>query len=185
LDYFVKAGKASKEYNVEMFCIAFGIELITTELNTVRVLCWLGQEDLLGQEDFDCNMIIPAFKQIIKIAPDHVEAYNSIAYAYKEIDDYKQAITYLKQAVSIDPNYANGYDSLGEMYYDIEDNEQAIKYFKKAISLNPDLAVSYYNLGNTYLRINDNKQAIENYRKAAQLEYADAQDWLRNNGIGW
>ena len=130
MNYFVKAGKVSKDDNAEIFCFEFGIALLTYECKIVSTLCDLGEENFR-----DCNKVISTFKQIIKIAPNNVDAYNSIAYEYKKINDYEQAIAYLKQAISIAPDYATGYDSLGEMYYDIKDNETSIEYYKKAARL--------------------------------------------------
>ena len=81
---------------------------------------------------------ISQLQKAIQIDPYYRMAYNLMAYAYRDLGDYKKAINTLNQYITIAPNEANPYDSRGDIHIYFNNVEEAIKSYEKAIAVKPD-----------------------------------------------
>lgn len=77
------------------------------------------------------------------------------------------------------------YNKCGYVYLNLKDYQKAIRDFSKSMELNPKDATAYYNRGIAYGGLGNHQQAIEDIKIAARLGFKEAQDLLKNEGIGW
>jgi len=94
---------------------------------------------------------IEAYKQVIRIDPDHAIAYINLGSAYNGLGLYKDAIEACKQVINIDPNFAVAYFSLGVVYKQLGFDKDAIEAYKQAIRIDLDYVQAHFLLGLTYL----------------------------------
>lgn len=94
---------------------------------------------------------------------------NDVLQLWKEVYDYRQAIT-------DKPNDAESYCSLGLAYVSLELWQEAIDAFKQAVSIEPDYADAHSALGTTYLTCGNKDAAIDEHKilKALDRDLANA-----------
>ncbi|SMC97783.1 tetratricopeptide repeat protein [Pedobacter nyackensis] len=88
-----------------------------------------------------------------------------MASSYREIRDYKTAISYLEQAIKegISPKIASYYGLLGDSYESMNQNKEAIEIYKKGLQFENNGSL-YYNIALAYEnKLNDKKNAINYY----------------------
>jgi tetratricopeptide (TPR) repeat protein len=107
-------------------------------------------------------------EQILKIAPDHVEAGQLLAEVYAKDKRWKDVVRVLEPLLTYRHDYPT-YHMLAEAQYNLGENEKARKNFVEAIKLNPRSASDHYQLGNIYLAGNFFALAAESYRSALRL----------------
>jgi len=126
-----------------------------------------------GKEgDFD--KAITEFKEVLKLDPKNVHAYNNIGVAYFRTGNLDQAISYYTKAIDLGIADANMYFFRGQMYgkYQQED-AKAIKDYTKAIELQPKFSRAYLNRALSYSMMKEHDKAIADYNKMVELRPAD------------
>ena len=119
---------------------------------------------------------VTAYDKILKLAPDHAEAYNNRGVAKYNEGKYDRAIQDLDKAIAINPNLAEAYLSRGIVYYKKRKYNRAIQDFDKAIAINPNLAEACYQRGIAYGLKGEYDRAIQDFDKAISInpEYGEA-----------
>lgn len=88
-----------------------------------------------------------------------------MAICYREVKDYKMAITYFQTAIKegISPKIASYYGLLGESYESMKQNKEAIDHYKRGLLFENNGSL-YYNIALLYEdKLNDKKNAISYY----------------------
>ncbi len=117
---------------------------------------------------------IEAFKEAIRIKPDHALAHHNLGYSYAKLGRNKEAIEAYKQAIRIKPDDAEAFSSLGIAYGEIGLHKKRIEAYKQAIRIKPDDAETFFSLGISYGEIGLHKKAIEAYKQAIRIKPDDA-----------
>jgi tetratricopeptide (TPR) repeat protein len=127
-------------------------------LNLARALRYAGKEDAAVKQ----------LEDILKAAPDHVEAGQTLCEIYAARNQWKEIVAVLEPLLKYRHDYPN-YHILADAYYNLGDMDKARKNFEEAVKLNPQSAVDHYQLGNIYLGINAFALASESYQTALRL----------------
>ena len=86
----------------------------------------------------DINEEEKYLKQLLKINPEHFNAWNERGIiAYKKGRN-KEAIEHYGKAASIDAGHSVVYENMGLAYFADKNYEKAIEYFQKAFDMNPE-----------------------------------------------
>ena len=107
---------------------------------------------VLGASSTKIGMLeqaITAYKKVISLKPDYVDAYSNMGVALQNQGKYEEAIDAHKKSISLKPDYAVAYSNMGNVLKDQGKLDKAIEAYDKAISIKPDYAEAYNNLGNT------------------------------------
>ena len=101
-----------------------------------------------GHAAYDASYLDEAetiYRQIIRLYPDHPEAYNYLGKLLKRQKKWDEALANYERAIVLNPNYSDAYNNLGLLLRAQGDQEAAITNYKHAIALNPDFANAHYN----------------------------------------
>jgi tetratricopeptide (TPR) repeat protein len=122
----------------------------------------------------DFEKAISEFKEVLKLDPKNVHAYNNIGVAYFRIGNLDEAITYYTKAIDLGIADASMYFFRGQIYgkYKYED-AKAIKDYTKAIELQPKYSRAYLNRALSYSMLKEHDKAIADYNKMVELRPAD------------
>ncbi|MGD0573648.1 MAG: tetratricopeptide repeat protein [Sedimentisphaerales bacterium] len=118
---------------------------------------------------------IEAYKQTIRIKPDH-ETYFNLGVACGKLGRQQDEVEAYKQAIRIKPDYALAYINLGDAYNNLGRYQDAIETYKRVIIIKPDYAEAYFNLGVAYGELGHQQDEIEAYKQAIRIkpDYAEA-----------
>lgn len=106
--------------------------------------------------------------EILKQAPDHVEAGQLLAEVYYSREKWKDVTQTLEPLLKYRHDYPT-YHMLAEAAYNQDDYDSSRKYYREAIKLNPDSGPDHYQLGNIYLSENRFALAARSYETALRL----------------
>ena len=110
-----------------------------------------------------------AYKQVINIKYDYLEAWVNLGanlYMQGKLDE---AVKAYKKALSINPNYAIAYNNMGNALKQLGKLKEALAAYKKALSINPDYSEAYYNIGNATQEQGKLDEAVKAYKKALSI----------------
>lgn len=106
--------------------------------------------------------------EILKQAPDHVEAGQLLAEVYYAREKWDDVTKTLEPLLRYRHDYPT-YHLLAEAAYNVDDYESSRRYYREAIKLNPDSGPDHYQLGNIYLAANRFALAAQSYETALRL----------------
>ena len=107
-------------------------------------------------------------EEILKAAPDHVEAGQVLAEIYTQSQRWDDVVRVLEPLLEYRHDYPT-YHMLAEAEYNRGEQEKARKHYEEAVKLNPQSASDHYQLGNIYLAGNFFALAAESYQAASRL----------------
>ncbi len=107
-------------------------------------------------------------EEILKTAPDHVEAGQTLAELYSNAKRWNDVVRILEPLLKYRHDYPS-YHMLAEAHNNLGQTEKARKYYEEAIKLNSQSASDHYQLGNIYLAENFFALAAESYQTALRL----------------
>ena len=91
----------------------------------------------------DCQEVIIAQTQAIKINPDNALAFYNRGVAYYRLGDQQRAITDYTQVINLNPLLEIAYYRRGLSSYLAKDYSSAIVDYNRSIKLKPDFAIAY------------------------------------------
>ncbi len=109
------------------------------------------------------------WQNVIDHYPEASIAWNSLANAWYERNDYTNAAQYFEKAIALDATDPKSFNNLGNCYDRTGRPELAIKQFYKALEIRPNDAMVYTNLGVSYDKLGQLDKAIEAHRKSVSL----------------
>lgn len=107
-------------------------------------------------------------EEILKTAPDHVEAGQAVAEIFTADKKWKEVVRVLEPLLKYRHDYPT-YHMLAQAHYLLGDHDKARKSYEEAIKLNPASAADHYALGNIYLAGNFFALAADSYQTALRL----------------
>ena len=168
-------------YNQGQFSAAVEQAQVLTNKYPEAFIFW----NILGASAIKIGILdqaIEAFKKVISLKPDYVDAYSNLGVALQDQGNIDKAIEAYNKAISLKPDYAIAYSNLGNAYKEQGKLHKAIDAYNRAISLKPDYSDSYYNKGVTLQDQGKLDEAIDAYNKAISLkpDYAQCYNNMGN-----
>ncbi|OHB68110.1 MAG: hypothetical protein A2V70_07250 [Planctomycetes bacterium RBG_13_63_9] len=114
------------------------------------------------------DQAVAQLDEILKTAPDHVEAGQALAQIHSAAKRYKDVVRVLEPLLKYRHDYPT-YHMLAEAQYNLGEHEKARKHYEEAVKLNPQSPADHYQLGNIYLSGNFFALAAESYQSALRL----------------
>lgn len=105
------------------------------------------------------NRALQSAEALLEIAPEHSNAFFTLAIAYYLKGDTEKAIAYYKKTAEINPFSADAYNNMGVIFTQQKRLDEAIESFKEAYRLNTGNLASLDNLARIYLNKNMLKEA--------------------------
>ena len=116
-----------------------------------------------------------AYNTVIKLRPEYVDVYKSMAIVQIKAQEPKKALEYVEEGLKYtDKDDYAFYYIAGTACMAAQDFEGSIKYIEKAIELDPQNVQLYNNLGTAYLTTGKLDLAKETYEKSIELEPTDS-----------
>jgi protein O-mannosyl-transferase len=109
------------------------------------------------------------WEDVISNYPSAAIAWNSLANAYYEQNQYQEAIQYFEAALKLDQSDPKSYNNLGNCYDRTGRPEAAVPLFKKALEIRPNDAMVYTNLGVAFDRLNKLDSAVWAQTRSVEL----------------
>lgn len=112
------------------------------------------------------------FKEVLRINPNHAEAYNYLGYMYADRGiKLDEAISHIQKALVLEPSNGAFVDSLGWAYFKKGMLDEAIRELNRSIGLlTKDDATIHEHLGDAYFEKGLIGKAISEWEKSLQLE---------------
>lgn len=92
------------------------------------------------------NKAVIAYKVVIGMIPNYVDASSNLADIYSSIGRYDEAIAAYERVIALEPDRAAAYNNLGIVYIMEGRKREAIVQWEKALQLNPDFEDAKKNL---------------------------------------
>lgn len=118
---------------------------------------------------------IYAYRQVIRLAGDWIEAYLNLGVAHYQLAEWEEARQAFVQAVELDPANPLARYNLGCVLEELGEIDEAILQLKRAIRAMPGHADSHFNLALAYERKNEFQRAKEHW--ALYLRYDPHGPW--------
>jgi tetratricopeptide (TPR) repeat protein len=124
---------------------------------------------------------VDAYKQAIKIEPNHHVTYNNMGVSYIGLEEYQQTIKACQNTIKINPNYTKAYHNIGIAYSKLEQYQKAIDAYKKAIEIEPNYHKVYMDMSFAYNKLGKYQKVIDTYKKAIEIK---SDDYVAYNDMG-
>jgi tetratricopeptide (TPR) repeat protein len=108
---------------------------------------------------------IEFLRQVLKIDPKSVVAYNQMGFIYSEADQRNEAIDSFKKSLEMDPSNLQALLGLGEIYSKMTRNDLAVAEFLKAESLKPEDTELLFKIALEYWYNQKIEEAANYYQK--------------------
>ena len=118
-------------------------------------------------------------EEVIKLKPDHYEAYWQLGLVYRAKGDDDEGIKHLKTALDLNDKYLRGYSDLAESYRRQKNYDEVIKLWTKAADKLPLDHLPYRELARLYSDQGKTGEAIKYYEETITRMRPD-QGWWRD-----
>lgn len=144
----------------------------------------------LGKYEF----AIHDFSTAIELNGRNNDAYRRRGEVYLKMGKYPLAEKNFSQYIEIKSQEGPlgksvGYDNIAEIYSSAGIYDSAIKYYNKALTVargdEMQCGFVYYDRGKTYYKMGQKNLAISDMKRSAKLGIEEAQEFLKEKGIGW
>jgi len=125
---------------------------------------------------------IPFLNRALDANPDDQDVPGVLTYlglAYKDLEEYDQAIKYLEQSAGLDHERQDTFNLLGFCFFKTRQHEKAIESFNKVLKIDPGSGIDHANIGTNYREMGKTEEAIRYYKTALRLD--PSLDWVREN----
>ena len=137
---------------------------------------------LHSKDEPDFDAAINAYDAVLRLNPNHAEAYNNRGLARDALGQHEAAIADYDAALRLNPNHAEAYNNRGVERNALGQHEAAIADYDAALRLNPNHAKAYNNRGGARYALGQYEAAIADCDSALRLkpDYAKA---YNNRGL--
>ncbi len=115
-------------------------------------LDWLNRAVALKQKK-DWQGLLKLSLQWVKIQPGSAIAWSVLGVAYRDLEQYDQAIPAFREALRIDPEFAEAWSILGFVYGALNQYDQAIHALREALRIEPESVAVWDHLGMNYAHL--------------------------------
>lgn len=112
---------------------------------------------------------VVAYNTVIRLRPQHLDAYKNLCVLLMKIGDMQEAINYAKRAKDMSEEYIFSF-IIGTALMKEKDFSEAATYLKEALSIEPNNLGTLNSLGTCYMALGEFKEAIETYEKALEID---------------
>ena len=128
------------------------------------------------------NEAIKLLKLAIKLNPQEIALWISLAEAQIRSDKKKNAIISLNKAIKLDPKKESLYFSLASIYIDLNNPKKAKIIIKKGLSINNKNERGHFQLGNVEIMLKNYKLALISFKKSSKINEKFWQS-INNEGL--
>ena len=121
-------------------------------------------------------------RQLVRQAPDHVEALHCLGIALHAQGQSAQALGFLDRSLRLAPANSKAENNRALALTALRRPGEALASLDRALALQPDDAELHYNYGNALMALQRNEDALAAFRRATSLNPALHQAW-QNMGI--
>jgi ribosomal protein S12 methylthiotransferase accessory factor len=114
-----------------------------------------------------------SFKESLDRCPNHQDMasiYSYMGISYRDMEQYREALTILKEGEKYDQERTDIYNLMGYCYFKLKQYEKAISCFEKVIALDPSSAIDYANIASNYRDLGKKEDAIRYYLMALEID---------------
>ncbi len=140
----------------------------------------------LGNLHFEtgqAEQAVAAYREAVKLQPEHVMALYNLGLAQLKINALDAARETLERVIELVPGWKEAIVNLGCVLYRQHNLTDAKACFERALTLHPESVLSHFNLGEIAMAQGDVASAIGHYRQAVEFDPHLADGHLRL-GIG-
>ncbi len=113
------------------------------------------------------NEALVAYKKVIKINPDHGDAYFTMGNALRKLDNHDDAICAYKKSTEFNSQHSSSaFYNIGTLFMLKNKYQDAVAVFQESVKLQPGHAGAHLNMGNAYTGLESWANAINSYNKA-------------------
>ncbi len=167
-----KKKKAAKRGNVSKNGLHSADSGLNGKLNRAGLLHKSGR--LAEAED--------AYKEILKIAPDHADILNLLGLTLFQKREHNEAAGFIKRAIRINPSNPLYHINLGNTLHGLNKEDEAADAYLQALAIHPDHAEALNNLGNVYYVQGKLDESLSCYKRAIELN-GENPDACNNLGV--
>ncbi len=113
------------------------------------------------------------FQGALERKPNHQDIaaiYSYMGVSYRDMGQYRQALTALKAGEKYDQERTDIYNLMGYCYFKLKQHEEAIRCFERVIALDPSSAIDYANIASNYRDLGQKEKAIRYYVMALEID---------------
>lgn len=116
------------------------------------------------------NNAIAAYDKAIELDPKNTGGvYNNRAILYKNMGEYKKALSDITQSIKLNPNNCYAYDTKGNIHAKLKDYKAADAAYTKAVDICSDFAGAYMNRAINDEKMGDLTKAVKDYEKVLAI----------------
>ena len=149
--------------------LSIKIFMATTMMHSAEDVAQVFAEGMAAFKVDELDKAITAFKSIIKIEPNFVDAHYHLGLSYYRKAEFDQAITSLKRVLELLPRDLDVWVKLGMAYYKKGDFDQAAEAYQEVIKIEPKNIEVLNNLGMAYDELSCFDEAILVYQSALKI----------------
>jgi len=115
------------------------------------------------------------FTRALELDPteqDIPSIYSYMGVCFKEMGEYRKALSVLKNAEKYDKERTDIYNLMGFSHFKLKEHEKAIACFKKVLQLDPGSAIDYANIASNYRDMGQKEKAVQYYEMALTMDPA-------------
>lgn len=112
---------------------------------------------------------VGAFKQAVLLAPDDVDYYHSLSYAYSKTGELELSLEYANRAILLDKTSSYSYFRKAWALQEMEKYEEAINSYEKCIECESTFVDAYANISFCYSKLKDFNKSILYANKAIMV----------------
>ena len=121
-------------------------------------------------EKGDATNAIAAYLEVLKLAPESLDARLNLANAYLLAGDYQKVLEQCQEALSLDHNSAAAYYLEGCAYLHLNEAEKAVQAFQESKQIDPAVTALNFQLGLAEERLGHLDDAIREFETIVQFE---------------
>lgn len=121
-------------------------------------------------ESGDATNAIAAYTQVVKLAPENLDARLNLANAWLLAGDSRKVIEESRQALALDHNSAAAYYLMGCAYLRLNEAEPAVQAFQQSKQIDPAVTALNFQLGLAQARLGHLEDAIREFETILQFE---------------
>ncbi|HJW29106.1 MAG TPA: tetratricopeptide repeat protein [Saprospiraceae bacterium] len=127
------------------------------------------------------DQAIADYNAAIRYRPDFDKAFNNRGTVYKELNRLDEAMSDYDRVIALNPSNSMVYNNRGTIYILQSQYQRAIEELNKAIALKHDFAEAFGNRGIAELKLGNAQEGCMDIKKAADLGFAPAGEFYRQN----
>ncbi len=112
---------------------------------------------------------VKAFRELLAIAPNHVEALADLASALHQLGEQTEALEYYEKALHAAPNDVDVLSNYATALYELGEYERALPIFERGFALQPSHEKLWYNFGLAHASRERFKDAVAAFKRTIEI----------------